>query len=71
MENNYKTEIIVQGTNGTTTTIQSFASKKDIQEALMTTNGYNSMVFLGGDEDQTVIINTNNVCMVSVRDLHQ
>lgn len=68
MEHN-KTEIILHTMDGCTTTLNTTLSRKEVNQAMFGTNGFNSLIGLGCSDNQNVVINMNNVCFISVTDL--
>ena len=65
----YKTELVLHTMDGSTTTIKSELSRKEVNEAMFGTNGFNSLIGLGCQDNQNVVINMNNVCFISIMDL--
>lgn len=65
----YKTELVIRTMDGCTTTTKTVLSKKEVGEAMFGTNGFNSLIGVTCSENQSVVINMNNVCCISITDL--
>ena len=65
----YKTELVIRTMDGCTTTTKTVLSKKEVSEAMFGTNGFNSLIGVTCSENQSVVINMNNVCFISITDL--
>ena len=65
----YKTELVLHTMDGCTTTVKSELSRKEVNEAMFGTTGFNSLIGLSCQDNQNIVVNMNNVCFISIMDL--
>lgn len=67
MTKEYITEVIIQSTNGATTTIKSVEDVETIGNRIFQTDGYSTLVDVVSDEDTHTIVNLTNVCCITLQ----
>ena len=67
MTKEYITDVIIQTTNGATTTIKSKEDMEKIGNWIFRTDGYSTLVDIVSDEDTHTIVNLSNVCCITLQ----
>lgn len=65
----YKSEMVIHTMDGSTTTTRTILNKNEVAQALFGTTGFNSLVAFCCDNDQSIVLNMNNVCFISINEL--
>lgn len=69
MENKYITEVIIQTTNGATTTIKSVEGIEEIGNRIFQTDGYSTLVDIVSNKNTHTIVNLSNVCCIAISNI--
>ena len=67
MSDKYVSEVVIQTTNGATTTIKSIEDIKDIADRVFQMDGYSTFVDIPSNEGIHTIVNMSNVCCIMLR----
>ena len=67
MTDKYTSEVIIQTTNGATTTIKSMEDIETIGNRIFQTDGYSTLIDIVSDERTHTIVNMSNVCCITLQ----